>query len=331
MTQGNFIRRRSVFWDDFEKTLRGSAKERRKQAASFPRKYRELTQDLNTARSHGFDPALIERLNLLVLEGNQLLYGQRDFSWKEPADFVLRVFPRVARSQWRGIGASLLLFYGIALFALILTVRFPGLIYEFVAEERLEDIEYMYDPDNSRFLTPRGVETDADMFGFYIYNNVSIAFSAFASGIILGVGSLFILSFNGAFLGLITGHIINKGYGQTFFPFVIGHSSFELTALVLSAYGGLLLGYRFFITQGLSRAASLRKAGRTAIPLIAGAALLLLLAAVIEAFWSSKNEFPPTLRYTAGIGGWFLLGAYFLFSGRRGEKDAEYESRRPAP
>ena len=232
-------------------------------------------------------------------------------------DFIVRVFPQTARSQWRGIGASILLFYGIALFAVILTVRFPRVIYEFIPEMVVENIEFMYDPESDHFLMPRGVENDADMFGYYIYNNVSIAFSAFAGGIILGAGSLFILSLNGAFLGLITGHIINKGYGQTFFPFVIGHSGFELTGLILSAYGGLLLGYRLFITQGLSRAGSLRKAGIIAAPLITGSAVLLLLAAAIEAFWSSKTVFPLTVRYGAGMGGWFALGAYFLFSGRR--------------
>jgi uncharacterized membrane protein SpoIIM required for sporulation len=95
----------------------------------------------------------------------------------------------------------------------------------------------------------------------------------------------------------------------------------ELTAIVFSAQAGLNLGYRFFVTRGLSRAASMREAGREALPLVAGAALLLVISAGVEAFWSSRFTLPLPLRYGVGIGLWVLLILYFLFAGssrRRG-------------
>jgi hypothetical protein len=75
------------------------------------------------------------------------------------------------------------------------------------------------------------------------------------------------------------------------------------------------LGYRLFITRGLSRGASLRAAGKDALPLISGAALMLVIAAVIEAFWSSRYGLGEALRYCVGIAGWVLLLLYFLFAG----------------
>jgi uncharacterized membrane protein SpoIIM required for sporulation len=251
-----------------------------------------------------------------VLEGNQLLYGQHSFSWKPLAVFALRTFPQKVRAQWRGIGAAFLIFYGLAFFFGALCVVFPDMVYELLPGGQALDLEVMYDPESSHFLHPRDVTSDADMFGFYIYNNISIAFRTFAGGILGGVGSLLLLALNGVILGVSAGHIINKGFGSTFFPFVIGHSSLELTAIILSAQAGLLLGYRFFVTQGLSRAASVREAGREAVPLIAGAALMLVIAASIEAFWSSRFNLPPLLRYGVGGGLWVLLLCYFLFAGR---------------
>jgi hypothetical protein len=59
----------------------------------------------------------------------------------------------------------------------------------------------------------------------------------------------------------------------------------------------------------------MREAGREALPLIAGAALLLVLAAGVEAFWSSRFTLPLPLRYGVGIGLWVLLILYFLFAG----------------
>jgi uncharacterized membrane protein SpoIIM required for sporulation len=174
----------------------------------------------------------------------------------------------------------------------------------------------MYDPAGEHFLVPRDVGSDADMFGFYIYNNISIAFRIFAGGIFAGLGSLFLLCLNAVFLGISAGHIINNNLGGTFFPFIVGHSGFELTAIIFSAQGGLLLGYRLFITRGLSRGASIRQAGKDALPIIAGSGLLLVLAAVIEAFWSSRHHLPLALRCGAGISGWILLLVYFLCAGR---------------
>ena len=317
MTQQSFISRREKFWDEFQAAVGSGGKTLKKKASWFPLGYRKLTQDLNTARAHGFDPSIIERLNSLVLEGNQILYTNRTWSLKTAADFILRVFPQAVRSQWRTLGAALLLFYGLGIFFGFLCVRSPAMAYQIMGEDTIQDLESMYDPESYHFLKPRDVSSDADMFGYYIYNNISIAFRTFAGGILAGFGSLVILCINGAFLGAAAGHIINVGFGETFFPFVIGHGSFELTAIVLSAQAGLIMGYRLFFTRGLSRSASLKIAGKTALPIIAGAALMLIVAAGIEAFWSSHHEFPPALRYGAGAVCWAFVIFYLVFAGRK--------------
>ena len=316
MTQQSFISRREEFWNEFERMIHSGKKYQKVRAADFPRSYRELTQDLNTARAHGFDPFIIERLNTLVLEGNQLLYSNPSFSLKGVAHFIICTFPRAVRSHWRGLGAAMLVFYGIAFFFCYLLIRFPDMAYEILGDEQALQIERMYDPESAYYLSPRQVSSDADMFGFYIYNNISIAFQIFAGGILAGFGSLLILCMNALFLGAAAGHVINKGFGSAFFPFIITHSAFELTAIVFSAQAGLLLGYRLFITRGLSRSASIKQAGKTALPLISGAGIMLFIAACIEAFWSSRHEFPPALRYGSGVFCWALLLIYFLIAGR---------------
>jgi uncharacterized membrane protein SpoIIM required for sporulation len=314
VTERSFITRRDVFWREFAETL-GSPRLMRKRAGRFPQDFREISQDLNTARAHGFDPALIERLDRLVLEGHQRLYDHREFSLQPLFTFITRTFPRQVRAQWRGIGAACLVFYGLAFFFALLCVQFPDMAYRIMGMQA-GSLEEMYNPESAHFLRPREVTGDADMFGYYIYNNISIAFRTFAGGILGGIGSLFFLAYNAVILGAAAGHIINMGFGGTFFPFIIGHSSFELTAVVFSAQAGLLLGYRFFVTRGLSRGASLRQAGRESLPLVAGAALLLVIAACIEAFWSSRHLMSAAVRYAAGGLGWVLLALYFVLAGR---------------
>jgi len=328
MTEGNFTARREKDWKEMDRFITGGirrgffSKARRnmqERATWFPQAFRQLTGDLNTARSNGFDPQLIERLNRMTLEGNQLLYGSGAFSVKPFFGFLFRTFPRAVRSRWRSLGVCFLIFFGLAIFTALVCIRFPGFVYELMSPWEASSLESMYDPDNPYFLKPRKVSTDADMFGFYIYNNISIAFRTFAGGLFAGVGSILFLAFNGIFVGAAAGHIINQGFYRTFFSFVIGHSAFELTAIILSAQAGLHLGYSLFITRGRSRGAALRDAGSTALPLIGGSALMLVIAAVIEAFWSSRHEIPQNIRLAAGAAAILLVSCYFIFAGRSGE------------
>jgi hypothetical protein len=56
-------------------------------------------------------------------------------------------------------------------------------------------------------------------------------------------------------------------------------------------------------------------AGKRALPLIYGAAVMTTLAAVVEGFWSAQ-PIPPMVKYVVGIVGWLAHAAYFLFMGK---------------
>ena len=326
MTQRSFIAKRESDWQELERLITGSKTNRkgifarkkylRERAAWFPRAFRQLTGDLNTAKSNGFDFALVDRLNRITLEGNQILYGSVPFSIKVFSTFFLRTFPRAVRSQWKSFSCCFFIFFGLAIFSALLCIRFPDFINEIMSPWHAASLEEMYNPTSSHYLKPREAGTDADMFGYYIYNNITIAFVTFAGGLLAGAGSLLILAFNAIFIGAAAGHIINCGYYSTFFSFVIGHSAFELTAIIISAQAGFLLGYRLFITRGVSRGVSLREAGKTALPLISGSAMMLVIAAIIEAFWSSRHEIDKTIRFAAGFSAILLVILYFIFAGR---------------
>ena len=124
MTQRSFIAKREEDWKELEQLITGkgikrgifAGKKIREKASWFPQAFRQLTGDLNTARSNGFDPALIERLNRLTLEGNQILYGSKPFSIRLFSEFIFRTFPRSVRTQWKSFGACCLIFFGRAAF-----------------------------------------------------------------------------------------------------------------------------------------------------------------------------------------------------------------------
>jgi uncharacterized membrane protein SpoIIM required for sporulation len=67
----------------------------------------------------------------------------------------------------------------------------------------------------------------------------------------------------------------------------------------------------------LSRAEALRRAAAEGVRLIVGVAVLLVLAAFIEAFWSSNRAIPAEIKYAVGAAGWLLVVLYLTRAGRR--------------
>lgn len=285
-------------------------------AAGFPRQYRQLCQDLALARQRSFSTTLVEHLNGLVLRGHRQLYRAERGSRQRFARFWTSTFPRAVRAEWRLVVLSLLLFYGAgALVGLAVTLE-PDLVYLFASPGQVAQLEMMYDPSSDHFLRPRAGADDFAMFGFYIYNNVGISFRMFAGGFFAGVGSLFMLLLNGVFLGAVTGHLTNVGFGVTFFPFVIGHGSFELTAIVFSAAAGLRLGWSLVSPGRSRRIDALKVASLRALPLVYGSAGMLVVAAVLEAFWSGNVVVGASIKLLVGACLWAGVIAWLLLGGR---------------
>jgi uncharacterized membrane protein SpoIIM required for sporulation len=154
------------------------------------------------------------------------------------------------------------------------------------------------------------------MFGFYIFNNVRIAFQTFAGGLVFGLGAVFFLVFNGLVIGAVAGHVTSVGYGAAFWSFVAGHSAFELGGIALSGAAGLRLGAALLAPGQLTRKDALAVAGREAAGMMYGVAGMIVAAAFVEAFWSSNTGLAHTIKY--GVGGvlCMLTIAYFVTAGR---------------
>jgi len=319
MKQTPFERRHQADWQDFARQL--DALERGKpgpDSRQFPAAYRRLCRQLALAEERGYGSRLVEQLQQLALRGHHQFYRHRSHLGAQGIGFLLGGFPRLVREEWRLVLAASLLFYGSLLAMGLLVYHFPELVYSLLAPDQVAQLEAMYDPDASRLgrFGERSSAADWMMFGYYVMNNLGIAFQTFAGGLLLGLGSLFFLLVNGLSIGAAAGHLTGIGYTDTFWPFVIGHGAFELTAITFAGAAGLKLGWALFAPGRLPRGEALRQAAARSVRLVAGALLLLLVAAFVEAYWSSMTFTGTPLKYAVGVLLWGLVAAYFLLAGR---------------
>ncbi|WPN46192.1 MULTISPECIES: stage II sporulation protein M [unclassified Pseudomonas] len=320
MKQSLFEHRHQAEWAQFSLQLASLERDRKAQDLdSFPSNYRRLCHHLAIARERGYSSFLVDSLQQQVLRGHQQLYRHRSRLGANVLAFILADFPQLVREQWRFVLAASLMFFGsLGGFALLVYV-FPDLIYNLIPAPQVSEMQSMYDPVAGHLgrTAERAASEDWVMFGYYIMHNIGIAFQTFASGLLLGMGSVFFLIFNGLMIGAVAGHLTNIGYGQTFWPFVIGHGAFELTAIALAGAAGLQLGWALIAPGRLTRTEALRLAAHKSVLMICGVMLFLLIAAFIEAYWSSMTGPTAVIKYLVGAGLWVLVLIYLLFAGRQ--------------
>jgi uncharacterized membrane protein SpoIIM required for sporulation len=193
----------------------------------------------------------------------------------------------------------------------------PNLIYAVIDPGTVMGVEQMYDPSAEHFLREREASSDLLMFGFYIRNNIGIAYRTFAGGMLAGLGSLLILILNGLHIGAIAAHLDNVGFGEPFWSFVIGHGAFELTGIAISGAAGLRIGMALFAPGRRTRTDAMVLEARAAMPLIYGFTAMLLIAAFLEAFWSSIVFIPRETKLLVGAGLWTVVLSYLVLAGRR--------------
>jgi uncharacterized membrane protein SpoIIM required for sporulation len=320
MKQGQFEQTYQPLWELLEQQILALEHPKRSLSATelndFASRYRRLCHLHALAKDRHYSSHLVDHLGDLVVRGHQQLYCRKQPFWQQLIRFVVAGFPRLVRAQQRYIWWATALLYlpGVILYLAILWQ--PDLVYTITTPAQVSSFEEMYDPQNRTLGSARESETNVQMFGFYIRNNIGVSFRTFASGILFGVGSIFFLVYNGLLMGAVAGHLTNAEFTQTFFSFVIGHGSFELTAICISGAAGLLLGYSLLAPGNLTRTESLKRASKIAIQLMYGVILMLLVAAFIEAFWSSNNILLPWQKYWVGGFLWTIVIAYFVFSGR---------------
>lgn len=313
--QSAFVARSEALWAALETELDDLESRSRPPSADFPVRYRRVCQHLALARARLYAPALIDRLNTIAARGHHQLYQGGAVS-----TLILRglmhTFPARVRAEWRLVLVAGVLFYG-ALAAMVWALHVePSLVHSVFDAETIANYEAMYDASSDRFLRERAADSDILMFGFYVRNNTGIGLKTFASGLLAGLGTLFILVFNGVSIGATLGHLHNVGHGGTVFPFIIGHSALELTAIHLSGVAGLRLGLGVLAPGQHRRRDAVAMAARQALPIVLGMGAMFIFAAFIEAFWSSRHTLSDGVRY--GVGGtlWLLVGGYFLLAGR---------------
>lgn len=282
------------------------------------RLYRQACSDLNEARSYTANPELLGRLNELVSRGYRFVYRRRhgERIQKALGRFFRFEVPRTFRLEKAAILAAAAAFLLGTLFgfgAVMVKPAHAGRLIpqDFFTESPRERVERI-EQGEERIDTAE----EALLFGASLYtHNIQVSFLAFSLGATTILGGLAILFYNGVILGAVFASYLLDGVSLFFFAWVGPHGALELPAIVFGGAAGLRAGQALLLPGDRSRAGSLREAFPSVWRMMAAAALVLVMAGLIEGSFSqfSAKTFPYPLKIGVAVVLFGSLLGYLFF------------------
>lgn len=175
--------------------------------------------------------------------------------------------------------------------ALFLFLLFFGLGYFISAND--ESVTRMVLGDNYVDMTIDNIEK-GNPFGVYekgnpflswlgiMINNIKVSLLAYASGLFCGIPTIYILASNSFMVGVFDQLFASQGLGLDFWLVVFVHGTLEITAIIIAAGAGLILGKSFLFPGTLSRMAAFRQGAKDGVKIIVGLLPIFMLAAFFE-------------------------------------------------
>ena len=285
----------------------------------LPRLYRRACTLLAQLEEEGENPRRAEELRGLIAAAHGFLLldeSRARAPWPQRAlDFVWNVSPRAIRAEWRLLGLSFALLYGLALVAWVAVRRDLDLAYSLLApaavEQEIEQLAALSAGQSFRGNFSFGLGESPVTAGWIMLHNLGIGVLFFASALLPPL-YLYLLATNALMLGTYTAVAGHWGQAGAISSILWTHGVLEVQSIVLVGTAGLVLVRAWVRPGAFTRGHALVRESRRALELFAPVFPLLVTAGLIEGFVSPHA--PLALRlalaFTSGIAlvAWVALG-----------------------
>jgi len=283
--------------------------------------YRQAAADLAYARRRFPGDPVVARLESLVMRGRGAVYGQASRR-AGLADFLAHGYWRRLAEAPGALAAAWLLLLAPAVATGVWAAADPGAALGLVPP----DFQAAADPpaEGRDFAAGEGAA-----FSFAVLtNNIQVTLTAFAGGILLGLGTVLALVYNGLLLGAVAGLAFDAGNGTAFLRLVSAHGPLELSCIVVGGAAGLRMGWSLIAPGPPRRGAALRASARRAVEMALGTIPWLVVCGFAEGFLTGP-DLPVEVQLGIGAALAALFWGLVVWRGR-GARRAGPRRRRTA-
>jgi uncharacterized membrane protein SpoIIM required for sporulation len=309
----NWIEKRKPYWKKLE-SLIGSGSGGMKSLShgelqELSLLYRQTAADLAAVRQDPSSVHFARYLNQLMTRAHNIIYVGHRASPSVIFKFFTREYPRIFRRNLTYCALAVAVFAAGGLAGVALTLQDSDFQLQVLGPRMVQTIQ------RKEMWTHSIISIKPLASSQIMTNNMTVSFMTYATGIAAGLGTLYMMFFNGLLMGVIATACALAGMSLSLWSFVAPHGALELPAIFLAGGAGLKIAHGLLFPGVLPRKQSLVIAGREATTLVLGTVLILITAGAIEAF-VSPTGLAVKLKFAMSAALLALLLAYLFGAGR---------------
>jgi uncharacterized membrane protein SpoIIM required for sporulation len=273
-------------------------------------RFTELVNDLGYARTFYPQSKVTLYLNKLASGIYLGIYKNKKEESSRIARFWKIELPLTIRKYHRELLYAFLIFLFFSVIAAFSAAHDQQFVRGVLGSKYLEMTE-----QNIAKGDPFGVYKNKDSLSMFLsiaVHNVEISFIIFVSGLLAGIGTIWLLFNNGVMLGSFQYYFFSKGLGWKSVLVIWIHGTLEISSIIISGAAGIVLAKSLLFPESFKRLPSLKRGAKDGIKMMIGLVPVFILAAFLESFVTRYSQMPIWLSIfilisSAGFIIWYFI------------------------
>ena len=310
MDLATFLQQRRPDWKRLEVILQlvegsGLSSLDDEQAVEFGRLYRRAASDLNQAQTFVSGEATERYLNDLVARAYLAIYGKTRIDLWGLIRYLFWGYPAVFRHYLPHFLLATFLFAAGTGFGYLASCYDADVARAFLLPTDMPTIQ----PGDEQDAAAAQYDTDKlTAFSSYLFtHNVSVSLVAFALGVTFGLGTAWLMFYNGVMLGALGAVFVQAHQFTAYATGILPHGVLEIPACLIGGAAGFVLAQGFLRARPWPRREELARMGKQSVLMLFGCVPLLGIAACLEAGVARAPDFFLGKGLKLAVAGIFAL------------------------
>jgi len=312
MREAAFVKQNKDKWATFENALSNKT-------ALTPDKlsdlYIEITDHLSYAKTFYAGSNTEFYLNTLASQAHQKIYKTK----REPKNRILEFwkteFPTMFYHHQRELLIAFLVFFFFSLVGAFSAANEGTFVRSILGDGYVNmTLENIEKGDPMAVYKQMG---EFNMFLGITINNIRVALMAFAYGILLGIGTLFVMMQNGIMLGSFQYFFYDKGLLWESVRTIWIHGTIEIAVIIIAGCAGLVLANGILFPGTYTRLESFKRGVQNGLKIMLSTVPFFIIAGFLEGFVTRHTEMPDALAILIILASLALILFYYVIYPKR--------------
>jgi len=308
MREAAFVKQNKDKWLEFESVLTNKTNIDPDLLSDL---YIEVTDHLSYAKTFYKNSNTERYLNQLASKAHQNIYKTKKEPKNRLISFFKTEFPMMFYQHHRELLITFLTFSLFVIVGAFSAANEGDFVRSFLGDGYVN-----MTLNNIEKGDPMGVYKEQGEFNMFLgitLNNIKVALFAFAYGIMLGVGTLFIMMQNGIMLGSFQYFFYEQGLLWESARTIWIHGTIEISVIIIAGCAGLVMGNGMLFTGTLPRLEAFKRGVINGLKILISTIPFFIIAGFLEGFVTRHTEMPDWLAIIIISSSLALILFYYVY------------------